>query len=308
MISNETEIKLCAENLIKDAGQTESSSTSENQVNRIVEDGAHCSNGIRVKMVAEINQNSSAGDVIAELNNNQNAQKRGISGEKSNNPKRSRTSKEDEALDAPREDEIQKENVSNIDNDLTTDLQQEVVNPTIRIKTESPTQENFDILPSSSSSFNMADIKPAIKVEKAEANSTSRESCRFGIRCYRRNPQHRLTESHPGDSDYRRPSYPTPPLGTPDCPYGDLCYRRNPKHFAEFNHPPETDFEKNYKNRLRQRRRRQLQHSRDSSELEDDYDFEDPFINDDELDSDYEPNSNDEDDDDDYDACDRAEE
>ncbi|XP_030369439.1 aprataxin and PNK-like factor isoform X2 [Scaptodrosophila lebanonensis] len=66
-----------------------------------------------------------------------------------------------------------------------------------------------------------------------------RQSCRFGVRCYRRNPAHRSAEAHPGDSDYRRPSFPAPPLGTPPCSFGNSCYRRNPVHFQQYSHPPD---------------------------------------------------------------------
>ncbi|XP_055850398.1 aprataxin and PNK-like factor [Episyrphus balteatus] len=105
------------------------------------------------------------------------------------------------------------------------------------------------------------DIKPAVKVEKEEAtSSTTRVSCKFGIRCYRRNQMHRVEEAHPGDSDYRRPDFPTPPDGTPPCPYGDLCYRRNPVHFQQYTHPASTDFKQNWKlhqMRLRDRKKNQ---------------------------------------------------
>ncbi|XP_055321601.1 aprataxin and PNK-like factor [Sitodiplosis mosellana] len=63
-----------------------------------------------------------------------------------------------------------------------------------------------------------------------------RACCRYGIRCYRRNPAHRVQEAHPGDADYRLPDYPDPPLGAAPCPYLDRCYRRNPAHFAQFSH------------------------------------------------------------------------
>ncbi|XP_067625513.1 aprataxin and PNK-like factor [Eurosta solidaginis] len=190
---------------------------------------------------------------------------------------------------------------------------------TVKIKSEPDIQTNEDAtnndgVPSSSSSTSPVDIKPAIKVEKADGSSTSRESCRFGIRCYRRNPTHRMEEAHPGDYDYQRPCYPLPPPGTPDCPYGDRCYRRNPTHFQQFNHPAQTDFEKNYKLRLRQHRQHEQSTNNPSnttgysSDSSNDLDLEDPFGNDEYLDSDYGPSGSEEDSDDDYDACDRAEE
>uniref|UniRef100_A0A182YRN0 PBZ-type domain-containing protein n=1 Tax=Anopheles stephensi TaxID=30069 RepID=A0A182YRN0_ANOST len=67
--------------------------------------------------------------------------------------------------------------------------------------------------------------------------SVLRPSCDFGIRCYRAGQDHRSAFAHPGDLDYRRPSLPPPPPGTPMCPFGARCYRRNPQHFREYDHP-----------------------------------------------------------------------
>lgn len=57
---------------------------------------------------------------------------------------------------------------------------------------------------------------------------------------YRRNPVHRAEAAHPGDADYRLPSYGDPLPGAPPCPYGARCYRRNPTHFRQFSHPPSS--------------------------------------------------------------------
>lgn len=78
----------------------------------------------------------------------------------------------------------------------------------------------------------------ASRSRKTKTSSKIRVSCKYGVRCCRRNPKHRIIEAHPSDNDYRRPNYPTPPKGTPDCRFGDLCYRRNPIHFRDFSHPP----------------------------------------------------------------------
>ncbi|XP_003736285.3 aprataxin and PNK-like factor isoform X2 [Drosophila pseudoobscura] len=78
----------------------------------------------------------------------------------------------------------------------------------------------------------------ANNIPNVVSSSTTRNSCYFGIRCYRRNPLHRMAEAHPGDADYTRPNFPAPPLGTPSCPFGNLCYRRNPVHFQRMSHPP----------------------------------------------------------------------
>ncbi|KAH8386302.1 hypothetical protein KR200_004279, partial [Drosophila serrata] len=124
------------------------------------------------------------------------------------------------------------------------------------------------------------------------SSSSLRPSCRFGIRCYRRNPAHRSGEAHPGDADYRRPNFPEPPLGTPACPFGNACYRRNPVHFQQHSHPADFNSAQNIRNRLRQRRaQRQNGNSRPADE--DDFgtedDDSDPFGGDNDDDADYRP-------------------
>ncbi|KAL5284412.1 hypothetical protein ACFFRR_006606 [Megaselia abdita] len=85
-------------------------------------------------------------------------------------------------------------------------------------------------------------VVPSVKQEpstvvKQEASSSTRDSCKYGVKCYRRgNPSHNREMAHPGDSDYRRPDFPDPPKGTPPCPFGMNCYRRNPVHFQQFSH------------------------------------------------------------------------
>lgn len=79
---------------------------------------------------------------------------------------------------------------------------------------------------------------PTTAAPTAGTNSPQRASCNYGIRCFRRNPQHRNDMAHPGDPDYRRPDFPPAPPGMPACPFGASCYRRNPQHFVQFNHPP----------------------------------------------------------------------
>ena len=48
---------------------------------------------------------------------------------------------------------------------------------------------------------------------------------------YRKNTQHKLEFSHPGDADF------VPYENRPMCPYGASCYRLNNKHKVEFRHP-----------------------------------------------------------------------
>ncbi|XP_053945619.1 aprataxin and PNK-like factor [Anastrepha ludens] len=333
MLPAEDETILNPKKINNEVDEAESASSSNTQKNSIDDDGAHCYNGVRVRVVAEINENCKTLDVVAEVNEKV-SHKREASWALSTVTKRCKSSDENnengvtetnqESQPSENDDSIMNFQKEKLDTPCNSDSvctqNREETNLVLKIKSERLTDNEDsnvnDVRPSGSGTSNPVDIKPAIKVEKADASSTSRDSCRFGIRCYRRNPMHRKEEAHPGDDDYRRPNYPPPPKGTPECPYGNLCYRRNPVHFEQFNHPPETDFEQNYKNyRLRLRQRRQQEHAGDdvnntanSSELDDDYDLDDPFINDEEFDSDYVPNSNEEDDEDDYDACDRAEE
>lgn len=134
--------------------------------------------------------------------------------------------------------------------------------------------------------------------DSSVSSSTLRPSCRFGIRCYRRNPAHRSTEAHPGDSDYRRPSFPAPPLGTPACAFGNSCYRRNPIHFQEYSHPPDFNSAQNIRNRLRQRRAQTQNPNAGTAEFSDfESDEEDPFHDEADSDLDYRPGAQDDDDD-----------
>ncbi|KAH8265246.1 hypothetical protein KR038_002318, partial [Drosophila bunnanda] len=146
-------------------------------------------------------------------------------------------------------------------------------------------------------------VAAVVKVEPANSNgqasddstvssSSLRPSCRFGIRCYRRNPAHRSAEAHPGDSDYRRPNFPEPPLGTPACPFGNACYRRNPVHFQQHSHPADFNSAQNIRNRLRQRRaQRKNGNSRpaDEDDFGTDDEDSDPFGGDNDDDVDYRP-------------------
>uniref|UniRef100_A0A336LHW4 CSON010461 protein n=1 Tax=Culicoides sonorensis TaxID=179676 RepID=A0A336LHW4_CULSO len=59
---------------------------------------------------------------------------------------------------------------------------------------------------------------------KKEEPTDERESCEYGVGCYRRNLEHRREQAHPGDADYRRPDYPPAPPGTPPCPYGNRTH------------------------------------------------------------------------------------
>ncbi|XP_039955138.1 aprataxin and PNK-like factor [Bactrocera tryoni] len=315
----DSESKLCSgflENLTNENEQNCSLNPETASVENV---GAQCNKGLRVKVITEINENSDYSNKIKEVNKTDGSRKRDAACADHTTSKRCKLSEEETSKSngEPQEkgsefqNEREAENTADSNTAEVRNLEENncVVKVKVECSTDSSDELNINNVPTSSGSSNQVDIKPAVKVEKAEASSTLRQSCRFGIRCYRRNPMHRSEEAHPGDHDYRRPIYPPPPKGTPECPFGDQCYRRNPIHFEQFNHPPETDFEQNYKNyRLRQRQRQQQRDDNtniNNSELDDD--SEDPFNDEDAFDSDYVPNSDDEDDED-YDACDKAEE
>ena len=40
-------------------------------------------------------------------------------------------------------------------------------------------------------------------IPSTSTEARERKSCQFGTACYRKNPQHRIDEAHPGDVDYK---------------------------------------------------------------------------------------------------------
>ena len=102
-----------------------------------------------------------------------------------------------------------------------------------------------------------------------------RQPCKYGAKCYRKNPQHLAEYSHPGDPDYKED-------GRPECPYGTKCYRKNHLHRQHYKHTkkPET--------RTKNRVKKGAPKDADEYSEEDDYDYDDPFLNDASSD-DYEP-------------------
>lgn len=80
---------------------------------------------------------------------------------------------------------------------------------------------------------------PSATPRPPAAAQPQRQPCRYGQACYRKNPQHRLDFSHPGDADFVIPIVPAPG-SKPACPYGTSCYRKNPQHIQDYDHtqPP----------------------------------------------------------------------
>lgn len=113
--------------------------------------------------------------------------------------------------------------------------------------------------------------------DRSPLRPVRREPCRYGIKCYRKNPQHRAEFSHPGDPDYKDDD-------RPECPYGTECYRKNPLHWQTYKHTKKPD----KRTKKRQRVKKGAPKDADENSEEDDYDYDDPFLNDASSD-DYEP-------------------
>uniref|UniRef100_W5NGF7 Aprataxin and PNKP like factor n=1 Tax=Lepisosteus oculatus TaxID=7918 RepID=W5NGF7_LEPOC len=117
-----------------------------------------------------------------------------------------------------------------------------------------------------------------------------RNPCMYGTNCYRKNPVHFQEFSHPGDSDYEEKSAVSDDASDcrPECPYGTDCYRKNPQHRKEYRHTKASG------------KKSALAGDDDDGEPND-YDLNDSFIDDEELedsdhsdeDSDYVPDSDD---------------
>jgi len=126
-----------------------------------------------------------------------------------------------------------------------------------------------------------------------EPESTSavanRVPCKYGDQCYRVNPVHREEYSHPGDSDFN--STEDDNNDKPECRYGTSCYRTNPQHKRDFKHtqPPTQTAGPS-----RQKRRRKS-NEEDESDGENDYDLDDPFIDDEEDEEEDDQDNEDED-------------
>ncbi|XP_014602219.1 PREDICTED: aprataxin and PNK-like factor [Polistes canadensis] len=67
-------------------------------------------------------------------------------------------------------------------------------------------------------------------ISNIEQVQIKRNKCVYKDKCYRKNPDHKVQFSHPGDPDFEEVDE------RPECPYGIKCYRTNPQHKAEFQH------------------------------------------------------------------------
>ncbi|XP_071444249.1 aprataxin and PNK-like factor [Hetaerina americana] len=115
------------------------------------------------------------------------------------------------------------------------------------------------------------------KDETSSVSSGPRMRCKYGASCYRRNEDHKKQFSHPDDPDHA----PATSDDRPECKYGTLCYRRNPQHRIDFKHNSTP---------AKKRKAKVKKEVASDQESSDDYDYDDPFLNDGSSD-DYQPTS-----------------
>ncbi|CAG9762125.1 unnamed protein product [Ceutorhynchus assimilis] len=115
-----------------------------------------------------------------------------------------------------------------------------------------------------------------------------REKCWYAATCFRKNPSHREQFSHPGDNDYAS----DPDEDRPDCPYGASCYRKNPEHRKEYKHSTTKPAPKPNTATAQKRptTKKNPPQTPEDDDLDDSYDYNDPFINDASSD-DYQPSA-----------------
>ncbi|XP_042864715.1 aprataxin and PNK-like factor isoform X2 [Penaeus japonicus] len=118
----------------------------------------------------------------------------------------------------------------------------------------------------------------------------ARRSCQYGANCYRKNPSHKAQFAHVGDSDYQEEESASddPDDDRPQCEHGIDCYRTNKKHRNEYRHSrvPQPKRRAKYK--------AQKKKGDGEGDSEDEYDNDDPFLNDESSD-DYAPTDSDSD-------------
>lgn len=118
----------------------------------------------------------------------------------------------------------------------------------------------------------------------------ARRSCQYGSNCYRKNPSHRAQFAHVGDSDYQEEESASedPDDDRPQCEHGIDCYRTNKKHRKEYRHSRVPQPKRRAKYRAQKKK------ADGENDSEDEYDYDDPFLNDESSD-DYAPTDSDSD-------------
>lgn len=118
----------------------------------------------------------------------------------------------------------------------------------------------------------------------------ARKSCQYGSNCYRKNPSHKAQFAHVGDSDYQEEESESedPDDDRPQCEHGIDCYRTNKKHRKEYRHSRVPQPKRRAKYRAQKKK------AAGENDSEDEYDYDDPFLNDESSD-DYAPTDSDSD-------------
>jgi len=108
-----------------------------------------------------------------------------------------------------------------------------------------------------------------------------RPVCPYGEKCYRQNPHHFETQSHPGDPDYAPGDENKDDNDDrPECEYGVDCYRKNPGHRKQYKHTHKPQPKRKAKARTK----------RDDGD-----DYESDFIDDEDIEEDIDDTDEDED-------------
>ncbi|CAF3467365.1 unnamed protein product [Rotaria sp. Silwood1] len=142
-------------------------------------------------------------------------------------------------------------------------------NPVATSTKQASTSNNIDLTTNSPTSSSTA------------INPIKRERCPYGESCYRKNLVHRQQAIHPGDPDWDTVDNNTTKT-KPECPYGNECYRKNPDHLNEYHHPKKRCIE--IKTKRRTTKRKETEDDDDDDGLPNEYDYNDSFIDDEDLD------------------------
>ncbi|CAF0962038.1 unnamed protein product [Rotaria sordida] len=133
-----------------------------------------------------------------------------------------------------------------------------------------------------STSNDVNDLTTNNQTSSTVINPIKRERCPYGESCYRKNLLHQQQAIHPGDPDWD--TNENNQIKTkPECPYGNECYRKNPDHFIEYHHPKKRCIEIKTKRHTRKRKASEDDDDDDDG-LPNEYDYNDSFIDDENLD------------------------
>ncbi|CAF2498507.1 unnamed protein product [Rotaria sp. Silwood2] len=132
------------------------------------------------------------------------------------------------------------------------------------------------------STSNDVDLTTNCQTSSIVNNPIKRERCPYGESCYRKNLAHRQQAIHPGDSDWNAEEN-NKNKTKPECPYGNECYRKNSDHLNEYHHPKKRCIEIKSKQRTTKRKANEDEDDDDDG-LPNEYDYNDSFIDDEELD------------------------